>query len=302
MRARPQRGSADRVGFARAGFARLGGPLTAALLCTTAVAGQAPGAVDPVTRLGLYVEVYYARAQSIVTEETVVVQPLAIDLTAVGFPRRATYELRVEWDPAAASADERATVVRQLLKATGPALFDVGEEKCGDPPSITPEPLAFLLPDNQRDWNFVMGRPARLDNRTAMIIDYTRRGSHPPTVISDKDCLFTDLSGQTAGRLWADPSTAEIFRMDERLIGMVDVRIPKPLQKRGKPTEITYEQMNSSVRYRRVPFTDPDEDLLLPASIETVQVHRSNTGVSRLRITQTFAKYRRFVTGSRLVQ
>jgi hypothetical protein len=82
---------------------------------------------------------------------------------------------------------------------------------------------------------------------------------------------------------------------------MVDVRIPKPLQKRGKPTDITYERMNSSVRYKRVAFTEPREELLLPASIETVQVHRSNTGVSRLRITQTFSKYRRFLTGSRLL-
>ena len=80
-----------------------------------------------------------------------------------------------------------------------------------------------------------------------------------------------------------------------------NVKIPKDLQKKGKPREVTYEQMNSSVVYRRVPFTNPDEDLLLPASIETVQVYRSETGQSRLRITQTFAKYRRFVTDSRLI-
>ena len=135
-----------------------------------------------------------------------------------------------------------------------------------------------------------------------MTIDYTRRDSHPPHVIRDKDCLFTDLSGQTAGRLWADPSTAEILRVDERLLGMVDVKIPKELQKRGTPREVTYERLNSSVRYKRIPFTNPDEQLLLPASIETLQVHRSNSGSSRLRITQTFAKYRRFVTDSRLIQ
>ena len=259
-------------------------------------------AVDPVARLGRYVEDYYTRAQSIVTEETVVIQPLAMDLTGVGFPRRAVYELRVEWDPSAATADERAVAVRQLLKATGPPLFDPGEEECADPPSITPEPLAFLLPQNQREWSFVLGRPARLDGRSAMTLEYTRRESHPPHVIRDKDCLFTDLSGQTAGRLWADPSTAEIFRVDERLLGMVDVKIPKELQKRGTPKEVTYERLNSSVRYKRIPFTNPDEQLLLPASIETLQVHRSNSGSSRLRITQTFAKYRRFVTETRLIQ
>jgi hypothetical protein len=102
--------------------------------------------------------------------------------------------------------------------------------------------------------------------------------------------------------VWADPSTAEIFRVDERLLGMVDVKIPKEMQKRGRPTQVTYERVNSSVRYKRIPFTNPDEQLLLPASIESLTVHRSNSGVSRLRITQTFAKYRRFVTDSRLIQ
>jgi hypothetical protein len=267
----------------------------------TSVGAQSLAPADPVHRLGRYVEDYYARAQSIVTEETVILQPLATDLTSVGFPRRAVYELRVEWDPAAGTAAERAIAVRQLLKSTGPALFDPGEEECGDPPSITPEPLAFLLPDNQGEWNFIVGRPARMDGRQTMTVEYTRRESRPPQVISDKDCLFTDLSGQIAGRLWADPSTAEVLRMDERLLGMVDVKIPKAMQKRGRPTQVTYERLNSSVRYKRVAFTEPDEQLLLPASIETLQVHRSTSGVSRLRITQTFAKYRRFVTSSRLV-
>jgi hypothetical protein len=273
-------------------------------LACVAIAGvsiSAQSTVDPVTRLGRYVEDYYTRAASIVTEETVVVQPLSRDLLSEGFPRRALYELRVEWNPDAPTAGERATAVRQLIKATGPTLFDPGDERCGDPPSITPEPLAFLLPDNQGAWNFAMGRPARVAGRTAMIVDYTRRGPHPPEVVSDNDCLFSDLSGQTAGRLWADPATAEIFKLEERLVGMVDVKIPKPLQKKGKPTAVTYEQMQSSVVYKRVPFKDPDEDLLLPASIETLQVYRSDSGSSRLRITQTFANYRRFVTGSRLL-
>jgi len=274
--------------------------LACPVLVVVSLSAQSP--VDPVTRLGRYVEDYYTRAASIVTEETVVVQPLSRDLSSEGFPRRAVYELRVEWNPDASTAAERAIAVRQLIRATGPALFDPGDERCGDPPSITPEPLAFLLPDNQREWNFVLGRPGRIGGRTAMTLDYTRRESHPPEVVSDHDCLFSDLSGQTTGRLWVDPATTEILKLEERLLGMVDVKIPKAMQKKGKPTEVTYEQMNSSVVYKRVPFKDPDEEMLLPASIETVQVYRSDHGPSRLRITQTFANYRRFVTESRLVQ
>jgi len=274
-------------------------PLAVLLSCGIASAAQAPA--DPVTRLGEYVRTYYSKARSIVTEETVVVQPLARDMTAEGFPRRAVYELRVEWNPDAPTPAERATAVRQLVKETGPAIYDKGEERCADPPLITPEPLSFLLPDNRSGWKFVMGRPDRVDGRSAMTVEYSLRESHPARV-TEKECLFTDLTGQTVGRLWADPATAEIFRVDERLNGLVDVKIPKEWWQRGRPREITFERLNSSVRYKRVAFTDPQEDLLLPVSIETVHVHRADSGgASRLRITHSYANYRRFVTGSRLI-
>ncbi len=274
-------------------------PLAVWLSCGIAGAAQAP--VDPVTRLGEYVQNYYSKARSIVTEETVVVQPLQGDMSAAGFPRRAVYELRVEWNPDAATPGERATAVRELVKEAGPAIFDKGEERCADPPLITPEPLSFLLPDNRADWTFAMGRPQRLDGRPAMTLEYSLRESHPARV-TEKECLFTDLSGQTVGRLWADPATAEIFRIDEHLKGLVDIKIPKEWWQRGRPREITFEQLNSSVRYKRVIFSDPPEELLLPVSIETVHVHRSDTGAaSRLRITHSYTNYRRFVTGSRLI-
>ena len=79
-----------------------------------------------------------------------VVQPLQGDMSAAGFPRRAVYELRVEWNPDAATPGERATAVRELVKEAGPAIFDKGEERCADPPLITPEPLSFLLPITAR--------------------------------------------------------------------------------------------------------------------------------------------------------
>ena len=76
-------------------------------------------------------------------------------------------------------------------------------------------------------------------------------------------------------------------------------------QRRGRNdpgcAHMTIERADSTIRYRSVSFTDPDEILLLPGSIETTTVVR-NSGSPRTRITQTFTNYRRFVTGSRLVQ
>src|SRR3954464_3825950 len=134
----------------RAGARRFGGPLflLMVLLASGAamsrVAGQTPSlVVDPVTRVGAYVQQYYSRAQSIVAEETVVLQPLQSDLTAEGFARRLVYDLRVDWNPHA-PGDERATVRRELVSAKGPALGPPKQPDCMDPRSVSPEPLAFL--------------------------------------------------------------------------------------------------------------------------------------------------------------
>jgi hypothetical protein len=276
----------------------------AALLATSFIAAsafaQSPRA-DPLARIGAYVESYYSRAQRIVTEESVVVQPLGRDLTAEGFPRRASYEVRVEWEPGAATPEERARIVRQLLKSAGPLLFDRGEEKCADPPSVTPEPLAFLLPGNQSDWTFTMGKRGTLDGRAAISVDYRRRSPRPPSVAEDGDCLLADLSGLMVGRLWADAASAEVLRVEERLARSVDLKVPKEMLRRNRPTHANYEQLLISTRYKTVAFTEPEETLLLPASIESLHVYKTDAGTNRLRITQTFTKYRRFVTASRLL-
>ena len=107
-------------------------------------AADAP-VVDAVSRVGAYVERYYARAQSIVAQETVILQPLRSDLGADGFARRLVYELRVEWNPDA-PPDQRATVVRELVTARGPVLGSPKQPDCLDPKPISPEPLAILLP------------------------------------------------------------------------------------------------------------------------------------------------------------
>ena len=60
------------------------------------------------------------------------------------------------------------------------------------------------------------------------------------------------------------------------------------------------ESFSSTVRYRRVAFSDPDETLLLPASMESMTIWR-NAGVTRQFITHEISNYRRFVTGARVI-
>jgi len=263
--------------------------------------GQTVSPDTSVTRVGDYVERYYARAQSVVVEENVTIQSLGQDLRTEGFPRRLTYELRVEWNPDADDEDVPAKVTRQLLTINGRPPKPGQEPGCLDPRSISPEPLAFLLPDRREKFIFKAAGLGRIDGRTAMMIDYRSVRPETPKVEWKDECVSIDLPGRARGRIWADPETAEILRLDESIIGLVDIAVPVKQQRMGGSPYMTIERADSSIRYRRVPFTDPDETLILPSSIDTTTIVK-NSGSPRVRISQTFGNYRRFVTGSRIVR
>ena len=55
---------------------------------------------------------------------------------------------------------------------------------------------------------------------------------------------------------------------------MFDFSTPREQQRRGAASHMTIERADSSIHYRPVSFRDPEETLLLPATIETVTVIR----------------------------
>jgi hypothetical protein len=63
---------------------------------------------------------------------------------------------------------------------------------------------------------------------------------------------------------------------------------------------LVLERADSSIRYKLVTFTEPNEVVLLPESIEMMSLIRGS-GSPRLRTTQRFSGYQRFVTGGRVV-
>ena len=250
-----------------------------------------------VTRVGDYVERHYTRTQSLLVEETVVLQPLSRNWSFEGFARRLEYELHVEWDPSA--TEEPARVVRELVRASGPPLGPPDQSDCMDPRTISPEPLAFLLPDRRNAFSFEVAGSTRVDGREAVMLDYRVVARGQPTAEWTGKCAWVDLSGRTRGRVWADANTFEILRFDEHLVGLVDIPRPRDRSAYG-PRFFTFERADSSIRYQRVTFENPDETLMLPARIESTTIVR-NSGVPRLRTTQTYTNYRRFVTDSRIV-
>jgi hypothetical protein len=254
-----------------------------------------------VERVGDYVERYYARAQSVVVDENVIIQPLGLDLRVDGFARRLTYELRVEWNPETPEEESPAQVSRQLLAVNGRPPKAGQEPECLDPRSISPEPLAFLLPDRREKFSFKTAGLGRVGDRTAMMIDYRSVRPEEPKVEWKEECVSVDLPGRSRGRIWVDPETSEILRLDEGIVGLVDIPVPAKQQRTGGAMFMTIERADSTIRYRRVPFRDPDETLVLPSSIDTLTIIK-NSGSPRVRISQTFTNYRRFITGSRIVQ
>lgn len=274
------------------------GTLTVVLAVTAGLAAQARPLLD---RMGSYVEAYYARTQSILASESVTLQPLRTDFSFDGFPRRLVYDLRFEWDPDRPGDEGPARVVRELVSVNGRPPRPNQKSECIDPRSVSPEPLAFLLPDRRERFIFHPGPLDEIDGQTAAVYEYRSVRAEPPRVEWKDECVSIDLPGRSKGRVWADPETAAILRVDEQLTGMVDIPVPIAQQRKGARMYLTVERADSSIRYRPVTFTDPDETVLLPSVVDNIVVFR-NAGTPRMRITQRYTDYRRFVTGGRLVR
>lgn len=266
-----------------------------------ALVGQSSAVSETVSRIGSSVEQYYGRAQAVVADEVVAIQSFARDMTNQGFPRRLLYELRVEWDPEAGDEDARATITRQLLEVNGRPAKPGQEPECLDPRGVSPEPLAFLLPGRRDKFVFTGAGVGTLNGRPATMIDYRSVAPEPPEIEWKDECVSVELPGRARGRIWADPDTDEVLRLDEEIIGQVDIPVPWDQRRFGFGRYMTIERASTSTRYRPVAFTNPDETIMLPISIESMTVI-NNAGSPRVRTTQSFGNYRRFVTGSRILR
>lgn len=254
-------------------------------------------------RVGERVAEYFARAQSLICREAVSIQTLNPDLMTDGSPsRRLLYDLRIEWQPSA-NPDETpvANAVREVVSVGGRRPRPKDEPGCLDPLPVTPDPLSMLLPHKQSDYRFTWAGFARIDGRPAVMIDYRSLEVGEPTVTKrQEDCYALDAPGRSRGRVWIDQASGDVLRLDERLTGMIDFDFRDPSKRRARDTW-TLERADMSIRYRQLTFQDPREVLTVPTSIETVTVIR-NSGAPRVRRSQRFTDYRRFVTEGRIVQ
>ena len=161
-----------------------------------------------------------------------------------GFARRLVYELRVEWNPSVEGDESPATVTRQLLTVNGKPPRKGDEPEVHGSASVSPEPLAFLLPDRRHKYAFTGAGIGRVDGRDALMVDYrSARGGQADGRV-DRRVRRASMTCPADGVAGCGPirETAAIVRLDEQLIGMVDLPIPRKHQRVNGALYMTLER------------------------------------------------------------
>lgn len=286
----------------------LPGALALLLAAMTATGAQAqPNVEGLLVRVGERVAEFYKLAKNVIWVETSTVQPVDFNNSPKGFVRTVESELHIEADSDQTPGE--AAIVRKVRKVNGrvPREKDKKDRAgCTDPNPLSSEPLEFLLPAHRSEYQFRTAGIVKDRNRTALMIDFTsvdRRSN--PELIEDPsghdDCF--DWSGHIAsrGRIWVDARNYDVVRVERGLRGPVDVRVPALIQRRQQLASwVVIVRDDVTIRYKTVAFSDPDEVLLLPESIDSFTVVRG--GLESTRRNQRFSDYRRFVTGGRVLQ
>ena len=288
----------------------LGAALVAGVTVTT-VSARAAADDDLETilhRVSARVEQYFARAQSLVCLETVLWQPLGSGMSPDGMSRTVESELRLSWDPLIETAASlEAKLLRQVLRINGRKPQKRDPNNCTSPEqnSTETQPLSMLLAQQRPEYRFKLSGTDRVERRPAVVVDYVmvkRPNVSVWLVEGNEDCVSFSLDGGLSGRVWIDPGTYDVLRLDQRLSGLVEIPLPRPVARRsGGDDRWTMERWDSSIRFKPVSFKDPDETLILPVSISSLRVTRGS-GTPRLRTTTSYSSYQRFLTGGRIVK
>jgi len=273
------------------------------VLLALSLRAQAPAGVadlgQTLERVGQHVAQFYERARSIVCVETVVIQEITSSFSFDGPSRKLQYELRVEWDPEDRALGGEAKIVRHLIAVGGRPPRSKDKPGCMDPKAEAQDWLAMLLPAHRGEYAFTWAGVGRTDGRPSVMLDYKALPAGPPSIVWTDDCVLLDLPGRSRGRLWIDAGSGDVLRLDSHLTGIEEFSPPR--DRRAYATEsLVLERADTEVTYRPVAFHDPEETVLLPASILSTTILRS--GATSSRVTQTFSDYRRFVTGGRVVK
>jgi hypothetical protein len=272
---------------------------------TPAAAQTSPGIEELLARVGERISDFYTRARHVIASEVSTVQPIDLRWSSQGFARTVESELRIEVDGLGGG---EARVVRDIKKVNGrvPRERDkTSRAGCTDPNPLSNEPLAFLLPAHRAEYQFKSAGSSKDRNRPTFLIDFASVNLRSTLeLIEDPgghdDCF--DWAGPLAsrGRIWVDANSYDVLRMERSVGGPVDVRVPLRMQRRHNiDTRVAIVREDTTIRYRTVTFSDPDETLTLPESIDSLSILTG--GLQSTRRSQVYSDYKRFVGDARVV-
>jgi hypothetical protein len=294
-------------------YARAIGAVGLVVLAATAAGrAQTPPAAELETtlaRAAARVEEFFTRAQSLVVTESVYHQPLSFGLSGDGPGRSIESELRLSWTPDAdGDAATEAQTLRLVTKVNGRKPRANDPRNCTAPEQHDTETqvLSMLLPGQRDDYTWRLAGRGKIDGRTAILVDFQEKRSIQVTDVhvleTNDDCISYNIEGGMRGRVWVDADSYDVLRMDHHLGGQVDVELPRRLRNRaGVNPTWTVERIDTTYRFKRVRFENPEETLVLPVSSNSLRITRG-AGTPRLRINTEYKQYRRFMTGGRIIQ
>lgn len=265
------------------------------------------GDLDTVLRsVRAYLADYFARAQSIISDETVTIQAVGSDMMPEQLPVRVLRnELRVSWEPSPDSGVGSATVLRNLLSVNGRPPREKDRDKCFDPLATSPEILGELFPSQEQSMlKYKLVNSRKIRDRAALAIEIRDTETGPLKVSTrgeDDTCVTWSKPGAYWWRISVDAETYSILRLEEFSTGPLDVELPANRKLGLVARSIVMERTSSTTDYRMIRFSDPDELVMLPVSRQSVQMLRGVSG-QNMRLSYSYRNYRRFMTGIRIVQ
>ena len=280
----------------------------ASLAVRPAALAQDRSAIDQlVVRVGQRVAEFYRRAQTVMCVERSTVQPVSRDWGSDGMARTVESDLRVEMSPSDTDRPVEPAVIRVVRSVNGRAPNPKDATSrfgCTDPNPLSPEPLAFLLPAHRDEYRFTSIRQGKEGNRPAVVLAFqTANRRSRLELIEDEhghdDCFDWKGTVSRSGRIWLDAETDDVMKVETRIDGPIDIQVPSALQRRhGLSPWITLERDDLTLRYRNVRFTEPDDVLLLPDTIDALTILRSD--LQSIRRRDVLTDYRRFLTSGRI--
>ena len=234
---------------------------------------------------------YYDRFVSIICTETVRQQELKRNLAPTGKPRVTVFELSVS--RSTESGRESDFRVERTLESVNARPARRNQQPgCTDPKTGTPDPLAFLLKANQDAYRFKLTDQSAGGPSGTRALEFVQRELDRARISWKGNCFDAEGGGHS-GTLWYDPATYDVVQVSVHLAKPFVV--PVPAVYFGIQPPIRVERWETTLRFARVNFSQPDETALLPESIDTLSVF---TGAPSFRTRQELSNYRRFLAES----